>query len=536
MNDGVPRGALMGASPQRARAQAAALAISCFAFYASVFFIKSAMFAAQWRGERAFGVDFKTALASAHTIGYLAGKAPALAIVPKLERHQFLRASLFIVWLAAALVGASAALPPALSVLCIFSACACLSPCWYVLQRSVEGRAFTEAIMSVASLSVIGMSGVAKATGAQMLQRGTSERCMVAWCALGGALLGTVAAVAVGMQPPPSAVDVRLRGSRARVASLRVECVLLLSRYGRGIALSTAALVLCGTVRAFRDFFHAELLAAAGLQRSPSAFASTELVVCALVLGVTACFSRVRDNLLAVRLICAAAAFGGALVAIVNGAWLAGSIGGYAWIVGTGAGTFLAYVPLGTMLYDRLLSAGGEEVTSTPLTLAGDTLVLLATAVLLAASRPVGGSVGYAERGGVEDDARTVAFDQTARFFARLALVCGILVALLTSAGGVALVGAVRQQRRQVRIRHERSNGAADARDEAETQNDERRCDDGGGTVLRGRASGELPHLLPHGRIAGGSMGEPGGSKREWHDAELEHDHSAERGGSSTRR
>jgi hypothetical protein len=48
-----------------------------------------------------------------------------------------------------------------------------------------------------------------------------------------------------------------------------------------------------------------------------------------------------------------------------------------------GAATFLAYIPLGTVLFDRLLAAAHEEMTSALLNLTMDTAVLLGTASLL---------------------------------------------------------------------------------------------------------------------------------------------------------
>lgn len=498
--------ALAAAGPQRAGRQAAALGLACFALYASVFLIKSAMLAAQWRGERALGLELKSALAAAQTLGYLMGKAPALAIAPKLEQRELLPASLAIIWLAGALVCASTALPPTLGVIAVSLACVILSPTWYVMQRSIEGRAHTEAIMAVASLSVIGMSGVAKAMGAQLLRQGASERGMVAVCALAGVLLGSLAAVGVGMQPPPSAADVRLRGNRSRVVSLRRECALLMSRYGRGIALSTAAFVLCGTVRAFRDFFQAELLGAVGQSHSPSAFAGSELLISVLVLAVTSGFSRVRDNLTALRAITATAALGGLLIAAMSALWLGGRIGGYSWIVGTGAGTFLCYVPMGGMLYDRLLSAGGEQVTATPLTLAGDTAVLLATALLLASrSGTARESAGEAGDATAPLDAAQ-ANAATAHFFAWLSLFGGLAIALLAGAGGLAFVAAVRVQRKQLRIRQQRSDGPS-GEEEGEDGSDDRALAAaeaaGGGRVLRGGPSGELTSLTSHLRANG---------------------------------
>jgi hypothetical protein len=503
---------LLHAEPPRSpepldRSPAVVLALSCLIYYSSIFYVKACMFAAQWQGERVLGLDYKSALASAQTLGYLLGKVPAMAFAPKLEREQLLPSLLFVLWAAGLLVVIAMLVPPVLSVLCVFLACMCLSPCWYVLQRAIEGRAHTEAILSVASLSIIGVSGFAKACAAYLLQRGLSDRSMVAFCSIGGVAVGTVAAVVVGVQPPPSASDVRLRGTRDRVVSLRAECHLLVQRYGTGLALSTGAYVLCGMVRAFRDFFQAELLGAIGLAGQPSAFATSELIVSVVVLGATSLFSRIPDNLVAVRIITATAAIGGLLIAGASAGWLLGYVGGYAWIVGTGAGTFLVYVPIGSMLYERLLAAGSEQITATPLTLTGDTAVLLATAVMLA-SRFGGGSSGDAV---VSDESRALENAATARYFAWLALGGGLAAAALVGSGGVTFIAAVRRQRRQVRLRHQKSNDSDGPMEDGAGYDDFRASSSsdyasGEGQVLRGAAT--EPHAGEGPVQRGGASGD----------------------------
>lgn len=434
----------------RVTGSTARLAIASFVFYSSIFFIKMAMFAASWRGETFLGRDFKTSLALAQTLGYLAGKGPALALSPKLERRQLLPAMLAIVWGAGSLVVASALAPPWLGVPCVSAACVFLSPSWSVLQRSIEGRTHTEAIVATVSFSYIGVAGVVKSFGAALMQRGLSERAMVRTCASIGLVCGTASAIVVGRHPPPSAWDVKRRGSRARLVSVRQEGAQLLARYGTGLSLAVSAYVLCGVLRAYRDFYQAELFAAAGLRDSPAAFTTSEMTISALVLVATACFSRITDNVAALHAMVGTACAGGVLVSASTAGWRAGLLSAYSWIVTVGTGTFLAYVPLGCMVYERLLAAAEEQVTSTPLQLVSDAAVLLGTSVLLGLRQRAAG--GSAPAGGVSggDDAAV------ASFFASMALVVGILVALIMLAAGAAFTVAISRRRKAARTAAER--------------------------------------------------------------------------------
>ena len=77
------------------------------------------------------------------------------------------------------------------------------------------------------------------------------------------------------------------------------------------------------------------------------------------------------------------AASGGAGAALVTVAHERQLLGGLGWMICVGACNFLAYVPLGTMLYDRLLGAAHEHMTSALLNLLMDASVLVGTASLL---------------------------------------------------------------------------------------------------------------------------------------------------------
>ena len=113
----------------------------------------------------------------------------------------------------------------------------------------------------------------------------------------------------------------------------------------------------------------------------------SEFSVSLVVLLATAGFGLVDDNRSALDTILLVSALiaapGIALLTMCHEYGLPVIGSGLAWIIGVGACTFLAYVPLGTMLFDRLLGAAKEEMTSSLLNLIMDASVLLGTATLL---------------------------------------------------------------------------------------------------------------------------------------------------------
>jgi len=127
---------------------------------------------------------------------------------------------------------------------------------------------------------------------------------------------------------------------------------------------------------------------------------------------------------------------GGLLAAGSTAAWRGGRLSGRAWLGATGAGAFLSYMPLGTVLYDRLLAAAGERATSTLLVVAGDAAQMWAQAVLLLCLQARRSAAAAAQKEG--DDAEGKSGSVVLRFFESTALASGVCVTVFMACAGVA--------------------------------------------------------------------------------------------------
>lgn len=427
---------------RRDRLVALKLGASAFSFYFAVLLIKLAPFAGTYPGERLCGLPMKSALALCQTIGYLCGKPLALVLVPKLRREDLRAGMLAALWgeglcLALAPRFGSAAIGAGLFAGGLFGASA-----WSLLVRACEGRARTDAIIAAASFCAVGMGGVAKAVGAALIvARGLSNGAMVSSCAVGGICLGSCCAFLLCAQEPPSAADVRLRGERRALSSLRQQGARLLRRHGLGVLLSTCAYTTAGTLRAYRDFYQPELFQAVGLGGRPQLLAESELLIGACVLLCVGALSAVADSWRALNLIVWTAAGGGLLVAASSLALRAGALpSGFAWVGLVGCGLFLAYIPIGTVLYERLLAAAHEQLTTSLLSILSDGCVYLGTAALLLAS-------AYAPRTAAPGAPGAAEAQQVRDFFAGAATVGGLAVLALMLLAGGAFNDSIRRTR-----------------------------------------------------------------------------------------
>ncbi|HET6583994.1 MAG TPA: DUF5690 family protein, partial [Nannocystaceae bacterium] len=96
----------------------------------------------------------------------------------------------------------------------------------------------------------------------------------------------------------------------------------------------------------------------------PELFTISEVpVALAVIVGLGAIY-RIRDNRRAFFAVHALMGTGAATIALSTLAFDAGWIGPLPWMMATGVGLYLAYVPYGTVLFERLIAATGAVGTA----------------------------------------------------------------------------------------------------------------------------------------------------------------------------
>jgi hypothetical protein len=108
--------------------------------------------------------------------------------------------------------------------------------------------------------------------------------------------------------------------------------------------------------RDFRDNYGVEVFEELHYEAEPAIFTRTELPVAFGVLGALALLSLVRDNARALYAVFGVMAFGVGLLGLGTLLFDAHAIDGATWMILLGLGSYLAYVPFGSVLFDRLLS------------------------------------------------------------------------------------------------------------------------------------------------------------------------------------
>jgi hypothetical protein len=329
-----------------------------------------------------FALDYKIALVLAQVLGYAVSKVIGvkfIAEVTPIKRAAAIVVLIFMSWLALLLF---AVVPAPWNVFAMFLNGLPLGLIWGLVFGFMEGRRTSEVLGAILCASFIVSSGAVKSVG-KLLMDGWHISPFWMPAATGVLFFPLLGLSVWGLSqlPPPSPQDEAERVRRAPMDS--AARVRFLKRYGVGVVLLVLSYVLTTAIRDFRDNFAAEIWTALGFGQAAAVFTASELPVAVLSLSVLGVIIVVRDNAKALLVIHGVVFAGLLLLGLSTLAFQAGLLSPLAWMILSGAGLYMAYVPFNAMLFDRLIAASGTVGTAGFLIYVADASGYLGSCALL---------------------------------------------------------------------------------------------------------------------------------------------------------
>lgn len=335
---------------------------AAFTAYFCMYAFRKPWAATDWEGQSFGPLELKIALGTGQLMGYALSKFIGIKFVAEISPSRRAGALIALVLFAELALLAMAVLPAGGKVIAIFFNGLPLGAVWGLVFGFLEGRRTSEILGAGLSASYVVASGMVKSVGATTIEWGVPE----AWMPVTtGALflpLFFVAVWALRQLPPPTQEDERERTARTPMHG--TERKAFVKRFAFGLVALTGLYTLLTAYRNFRDDFAKEIWIAVGLDGKPELFTITEVPVAFAVLGALALVYRIRDNRRAFFWIHGLMAVGTVLLAVATLLFDAGAIGPIAWMALLGTGLYLAYVPYGCVLFDRLIAATGATGTA----------------------------------------------------------------------------------------------------------------------------------------------------------------------------
>lgn len=300
-------------------------------------------------------VDLKIALVISQTIGYAISKYLGIKFCSEIApARRALAIVALIVWAEAALVLFGLA-PPAWQVAFIFLNGLPLGMVWGMVVGFLEGRQTSELLLAGLSCSYIVASGFVKDRGNNVMSWGVSEDWMPAVTGLMFLPALLVAVWMLDQLPHPTREDMALRVEREPMQ--RAARRAFVRQFLGGLVVLFAVYFVLTAYRDFRDSFQIEIFKSIGYGDVPDIFTKTELPVALGVMAALAALNLIRDNRRGLMGAFAIMIAGTIILGASTLLFDAGRISGYAWMIAVGLGVYLAYVPFGSVLFDRVIAS-----------------------------------------------------------------------------------------------------------------------------------------------------------------------------------
>ncbi|MCV6627445.1 MAG: DUF5690 family protein, partial [Cellvibrionaceae bacterium] len=330
-----------------------------FATYSCMYAFRKPIAVGLYADLAYWGISLKVLYLIAQILGYALSKFIGIKVVSELAGQNRAHGILLLISIAALALLGFALVPAPYNIPFMFLNGLPLGMVWGFVFGYLEGRRVTEILAAGLCASFIVASGVVKSVGAYlMLSWGVSEFWMpfVTGMVFFPPLI--ISALLLQQIPAPDAGDIRARHERKPMDG--AQRLALLKKYGFGLSLLVAAYLLLTVLRDLRDNFMADIWAELGYQDSPEIFTLTELPIALIVLLMIAAMVMIKDNRRALAINHLMVIVGLGLCAGSTLAFQAGLTGPELWVISSGLGLYMGYVPFNSVLFERLIANFNE--------------------------------------------------------------------------------------------------------------------------------------------------------------------------------
>ena len=336
-----------------------------FTTYFAMYAWRKPFSAASWSGPVDFAgivIDEKVLYVVAQVLGYATSKFLGVKVISEIGRAGRARAILGCIAVAHLALLGFAAFPLWARVVCMFFNGLSLALIWGLVYGFLEGRRTSDLLGAGLSASFILASGFVKSVGSGLLDAGVSPR----WMPAGTAAL-FIPALLIGVYgltrlPPPTPEDEAARVPRVPMhAAQRAD---FLRRTWPGLIPLILLYVVLTALRDYRDNWAPELWRGLGETDTGWWMTVGEVPVAIAALAAIAALQTARNNRQGLFAVHGLIALGALIILGAIGTWTLGLLSPPLLMIGVGLGLYVAYVPFGCALFDRLVAALGTPANA----------------------------------------------------------------------------------------------------------------------------------------------------------------------------
>ena len=358
--------------------------IAAFGTYFCMYGFRKPFSVATFEDLSYWGIDYKILLIITQVIGYMLSKFIGIRSISSMSKASRVFYLITFILLAEFALLLFAIIPKPYNIICLFFNGLPLGMIWGIVFSYLEGRRTSEVLGAGLSASFIISSGVVKSVGKYVEESwGYSEFWMPFVTGLLFLIPLFIFTYLLNELPPPNQKDILERTNREPMNAL--ERKLFFKRFGLGLVLLVGFYMFLTAFRDFRDNFMVEIwqelgytnlsvedsegylaivirafmlvMEAMGFDTTGSIFAFTETIIGFTVLIILGSMMLIKNNQKAFVLyhwIIVAAVI---LIGLSTLAFQVRFLNAIDWMILVGLGLYVAYVPFGCLLFDRMLAA-----------------------------------------------------------------------------------------------------------------------------------------------------------------------------------
>lgn len=330
-------------------------AFATFGAYFCMYAFRKPFAVATFQDMQYWGIDYKILLIIAQVIGYTLSKFVGIKVISEMKSSKRLTYLIgFILFAELALLG-FALVPAPYNIAFLFLNGLPLGMIWGIVFSYIEGRKATEILGVILCSSFIISSGVVKSVGKYVLDTlNVSEFWMPFVTGLFFIIPLLIFAFLLQKIPAPTQEDKNLKSERKPLnAEGRKQ---FFKQFALPLVLIIIFYTVLTAVRDFRDNFARELWDSLGFKDSTSIYSLSEIPIAITVLIILAFIGTIVNNKKAFKYYHIVLLFGCLLVLLSTIGFQLGIINAVTWMIISGFGMYICYVPFNGLYFDRMIS------------------------------------------------------------------------------------------------------------------------------------------------------------------------------------
>ncbi|MER3376070.1 MAG: DUF5690 family protein [Allomuricauda sp.] len=330
--------------------------LAAFGTYFCMYAFRKPFTVATFEGLSYIGVDYKILLIIAQVLGYALSKFIGIKVISELKPNRRLLFLISLILFAEVALLFFAWVPAPYNIAFMFLNGIPLGMIWGIVFSYIEGRRFTDILGVALCASFIVSSGVVKSLGLYVMNFwGVSEFWMPS---VTGALFVVpllLSSFLLQKVPPPTTSDKELRTERVPMTSS--DRKQLIKKFFFPLLLVVIFYTFLTAFRDFRDNFARELWDSVGYQGDISVFSTSEIIIAISVLLIIGSIFYIKDNLRALLTYHLLLILGTLVLGLSTLMFQIGVLDSFLWMVCTGFGLYICYVPFNCLFFDRFIAA-----------------------------------------------------------------------------------------------------------------------------------------------------------------------------------